>query len=114
MGAAAFDEIVAACERLRRLPASRWQLPPMAPLGSRPPDAAMDATGPSLEVRVRGSIAALMDDDADARGVPCFEPTVGALALPDVLLALALSVAVRGDADGQDVLAGVADTVKRW
>lgn len=112
--ATALDAIAAACVRLRRLPAPRWQRPPMPPMGSRMPGAEVDGSGPSLEQQVRAAIAMLMQDDAAARDVPAFTPMMSALGLPDVLQALALSVALRDDAAGAAVLARVAEAARQW
>lgn len=110
----ALECILRACEHLRRLPASRWQLPPLPPMGSRPVGEAVDLEGAPLERRVREAVIALMADDADARGVPAFEPSVPVFSLPDVLAALAISVTARADERGAQLLRRVADDVGHW
>ena len=60
------------------------------------------------------AIDALMADDAAVRGVPAFTPRVTALALPDVLAALARSVDARGDEAGQVQLRALAAQLRDW
>lgn len=87
--------VVAAAQRLRRLPEARWRQAPRLPLGSRAPHVVPSQTGASVEAQIRGVIAALMAEDASARGVAAFPPAVPVYGLPDVLIALARSVAQR-------------------
>ena len=86
----------------------------MQPLGSRAPHDAPARSGPNLDVRVRAAAAALMADDATARGVDAFEPAVPHFALPDVLAALARSVASRDLTAENATLASVADSAAEW
>lgn len=106
--------VLDACERLRRLPAARWQQPPRPPLGSMPPGSPPPGPGATLQEQVLGAIDALMADDAAARGVTAFTPQVTALALPDVLAALARSVHARGDEAGQEHLRVLAAQLRDW
>ena len=102
------SDIREACARLRRLPESLWTQSPRAPLGARAPHEVPDATGPDVETQVRGLINELMLFDADRRGVSAYAVTVGAFARPDVLEALAKSVAAAHGAAAADVLSRVA------
>lgn len=106
------DRVLLGCERLRRLPQQRWQMPPIAPLGTRLPHQVPETTGAVLEVQVRLLLGLLMDEDAAARGVATFAPDVSCFALPDVLAALARSVAQR-DPESR-ALAVTAATMRAW
>lgn len=110
----ALDDIRRACERLRRLPEARWAKPPQLPLGARSPLEPWRTDGPSLETLVRRSCERLMSADAGARGVTPMVPAVSVFGLADVLLALARSVASRGDASALEVLEEVAGEARRW
>lgn len=104
--------ILRGCERLRRLPESRWRKPPRPPLGSRAPHPVPALSGPTCEHRVLAVAEALMAEDAAARGVSAFAPTVPVFALADVLSALAKSVAQR---DPSSVaLAAAAEAAAAW
>ena len=93
------SDIREACAKLRRLPESQWAQPPRLPLGSREPHVVPDANGPSMETLIRDCIQQLMIFDANRRTVTPFAVGVGNFALPDVLEALAKSVAAgHGDA----------------
>jgi hypothetical protein len=106
--------VLRGCERLRRLPESRWQRPPTPPLGSRAPNEVPVVSGPSVESRVRAVAAELMADDAGARGVAAFEPRVPVFALADVVAALARSVAARDLTAENAVLASAAGSAAEW
>lgn len=103
--------ILDACERLRRLPSARWSQPPRPPLGSVPPNA-VAAAGVSLEDRLAAYVGELMTDDAGVRGVSVFVPDVSVLSLPDLVAALAKSVAERNDAEGNALLARIAGEMR--
>ena len=106
--------LLAVCERLRRLPESRWQRPPVAPLGARAPGDAHEVSGPTLEALVRDAIVRLMDADARARGVRPIAVEVGAFALPDVVAALARSITAGGDPAALAVLEDVTRESRDW
>ena len=108
------DRIAIAADRLRRLPAARWERPPLAPLGARAPHASPARDGESLESLVREALGELMSADAKARGVEAFEPEVGVFSLADVLEALARSIEVSDDADALRVLADVSRRANSW
>lgn len=67
-----------------------------------------DASEPSVERQVRGLIDELMRFDAQRRGVSAFPIEVGAFALPDVLEALAKTVASAHGQAAADLLSRVA------
>ena len=84
----------------------------MPPLGARSPHEVPALPGPTCEERVAAIIVALMLEDATARQVEPFVPDVTVFALPDVLAALAKSVAAR-DADS-DALRAAAAAAAEW
>ena len=102
------SDIREACAKLRRLPESQWAQVPRLPLGARQPHVVPDANGPTMEALVRNCISQLMVLDADRRAVPSFAVGVGAFALPDVLEALAKSVA---DGHGDAAIPVLSDVV---
>ena len=107
------SEIREACARLRRLPESLWKQSPREPLGARAPHVVPATTGPDVETQVRKLIDELMQFDSERRGVSAYAVAVGAFALPDVLEALAKSVAsAHGDA-ANDLLLRVAASSAR-
>lgn len=108
----ALTRVLVGCERLRRLPESRWRQPPMPPLGARAPQQLPDRSGQTCEEQVCAVIAALMIEDATARGVDPFVPDVPVFALADVLAALAKSVAERDPAS--KALAAAAEAAANW
>ena len=108
----ALDEIRRACERLRGYPEARWLQPPRPPLGARAPLSAARLGGDALQHCVRREIHLLMQADAEARGVQMFTANVSVFALPDVLEALARSLA--GVEDSHDLLRTVATNAREW
>jgi hypothetical protein len=110
----ALEIILSGCERLRWLPESRWLRPPLAPLGTRAIEVLPHATGPSLEVRAQEVASLLMTADADARGVAYFVPDVSVFALPDVVAALAKSLAELHTDVANSVLAAAAAAASEW
>ena len=108
----ALDDIRRACERLRRYPESRWLQRPRPPLGARPLQGVVQGDGDRLESQVQQGIDLLMRADADVRGVHAFTPDVSVFALPDVLEALARSLA--GFDETHPMLRTVALDARDW
>lgn len=96
---------------MRRLPESHWAQSPRLPLGARAPHENPDSSGPTTEQLVRGWISVLQDFDAGRRSLNVFAIGTHAMALPDVLEALAKSVAAAHGSAGQPVLQYVADGI---
>lgn len=84
----------------------------MPPWGTRAPQQLPDRSGQTCEEQVCAVIAALMIEDATARGVEPFVPDVPVFALADVLAALAKS-ASEHDASSKS-LEAAADAAARW
>lgn len=98
-----------ACAQLRRLPEPQWSQAPRLPLGARSPHVSVPIDGKTVEAWASEWASTLMATDAELRGAQRFTITAQRLALPDVIEALAKSLAASHDARATECLAGVAD-----
>ena len=103
-----------ACAQLRRLPEPQWAQAPRAPLGARAPHVAPEVGGKTVEALAREWASFLMHTDAELRGVVSFPVTTNPFALPDVIEALAKSVAASSDSKAQAALERVAREIQSY
>lgn len=103
-----------ACAQLRRLPEPQWAQAPRAPLGARSPHVAPETGGTTVEALAREWTSILMKADAELRGVNPFDVRVHHFALPDVIEALAKSLAASSHSKAQTALEQVAREMQTY